>query len=298
MRSLPPFSMLGLLAAGALLPALGAPADTSAASGAADSVYIPRYIFAVEDTLDLPPFFEMREQEVVGERLTIGEIVERCIQGEEKRRARIARHSFTQIVKSIMHVGGYGENARKLLIVEDVQRVEFIQPDSNRTVLLKHDEYAMEKGHRVPWDREKERSRVDIRYSDLNDLPFYLEEKEAYRFQIVSRRLMEDRVLYEVKLEPRSEFAIAPSGRIWVDTAGFQILREEFDFGDKVPMPLFVKSIGPFIRERERIGDVWVWKRFLVRVDLRIGWVPFLGEDVPDVIEFVINFRDHELEVK
>ena len=61
-------------------------------------------------------------------------------------------------------------------------------------------------------------------------------------YEIVGKR-----VIYEVRLEPKSDFEIAPSGRIWIDTSEYQILREEFDFGERVPLPMFVKRIGPFV---------------------------------------------------
>jgi hypothetical protein len=127
------------------------------------------------------------------------------------------------------------------------------------------------------------------------DLPFYLEDEDEYDFTILSREILRDSVIYEVYLEPKSDFAIAPCGTIWVDTTTFEILREEFDFGDRVPMPMIVKALGPFVRERERIGDLWVWKRLLIRADLRLGWLRFLEEDIPDTVEFVIVFRDHQL---
>jgi hypothetical protein len=158
--------------------------------------------------LDIPAQFRMGPVDVKGRRLGIGEIVERCIRQEEELQERIETHTYTQVVKTIYHHGGYG---------------------------------------------------------------------------------------YEVRLTPKSDFEIAPQGRIWIETSDFQILREEFDFGDRVPMPLFVRSIGPFIRERERIGEVWVWKRFLIRVDTRADWLPFLGSKVPRVVECHAFFQDHQL---
>ena len=59
--------------------------------------------------------------------------------------------------------------------------------------------------------------------------------------------------------------------------------------------PMFVKSVGPFIRERVRIGDVWVWKRFLIRVDVRTGLLKIFDRDIPEVVEFVVNFRDFRI---
>jgi hypothetical protein len=38
-----------------------------------------------------------------------------------------------------------------------------------------------------------------------------------------------------------------------------------------------------------------VWKRFLVRVELRGKYLRWIDRDVPDVAEFVLEFRDHRI---
>ena len=40
------------------------------------------------------------------------------------------------------------------------------------------------------------------------------------------------------------------------DTSTFSILREEFDFGDRVPLPMLVRSIGPYVRGRYTHSEV------------------------------------------
>lgn len=273
----------------ALLAGPGGAAEPDSAAAVS-----PRWVFAAEDTLELPAPFHMSEVEIRATRLEIGDIVDRCIESEERLRENIESHVYTQSVRTVFHVDGYGENAKKRMVIEQADRVFFRKPDDSRTVNITTARYVIEDGERRPWE-DGEDETVDIEYDDLNGLPFYLEDREQYRFEIVSRRIVGDRVIYEVDLEPRSDFEIAPGGRIWIDTSTFSILREEFDFGDRVPMPMFVKSVGPFIRERERIGDLWVWKRFLVRVDLRMGWLRFLEKDIPDTVEFIVSFRDHRV---
>jgi hypothetical protein len=253
-----------------------------------------QWVFAAEDTLELPALFRMSEVEIRASRLEIGDIVSRCIESEERLRESISSLVYTQSVRTVLHVGGYGEGARKQMVIEQVDRVFFRKPDEHRTVRLSLDRYVVENGERRPWEDEDEET-VEIGWDDLSDLPFYLADRDEYDFEIASREIVGERVIYEVRLAPRSDFEIAPSGTIWVDTSTFRILREEFDFGDRVPLPMFVKSVGPFIRERERIGDTWIWKRFLVRADLKMGWLRFLEKDVPDTVELMVSFRDHRV---
>jgi hypothetical protein len=298
----PPFR--GPLLAGALAIAAFATAAAAAPPPAAppepaapappDSlpeIHVPRWIFAVEDTLDLPATFEMSTLEVRAERLGIGEIVDRCIRSEQELHDRIESLEQTVWVKQVYHVGGYGEDARERLVQEQVDRMIYRRPDVDRSIPLKRERYKLVDGKREPWDPEDEPT-VKLEYGSLSELPFYLEDRDAYDFSILSRRIVGDHVLYEVRLAPRSDFEIAPTGTIWVDASSFRILREEFDFGDRVPLPMFVKRIGPFVRERVRVGDLWVWSRMLIRVDVRTALLKYLDRNIPETVEFVVTFRD------
>ncbi|MBD3161781.1 MAG: hypothetical protein GF346_05895 [Candidatus Eisenbacteria bacterium] len=279
---------IGILLAGILLAVVPAAAAPQASP--------PRLLLAEEDTLDLTGIWEIDPLEVRADRLRIGDIVQRCIEQEEALREKIEAHRYTQSLKTVLHVGGYGEEADRLLVFEEVDRVT-TDREGVRSVALHRDRYVLEDGERRPPDEEEEdeNSSVGVSFGDINELPFYLEDESAYDFEIRSRRIAGNHVIYEVRFVPKSDFEIAPQGTIWIDTADFRILREEFDFGDRVPMPLLIRSLGPVIRERERIGDLWVWKRILVRVDLRIGWMRFVEKDIPDTVEFIADFTDHDL---
>jgi hypothetical protein len=256
----------------------------------------PRLLLAVEDTLDLTDRYKIDPLIVEAERLRIGEIVRLCIESEEALKERIETHVYTQFLKTVMHVGGYGDDAENLHVLEEVARVHFRRPEEVKVVPLKQEWYILEDGKKKPWEEgEEEGGDVRVRYEDFNDLPFYFEDEDEYEFEILSRQIVGDHVVYEVGFKPKSDFEIAPEGKILIDTSTFRILREEFDFGDRVPMPWLVKSIGPVIRERERIGELWVWKRILVRVDLRLGWLRFLEKNIPDTLEFVVLFDEHHL---
>ena len=258
-----------------------------------DSDHDPRgpFIFAVEDTLQIPAFFQMSTIEIRADRLGIREIVDRCIAREEELRERIESHEYQQFVKTVLNVGGSGDDADRQLVIEQADLVRFADGDSE-VIPVRLEKYRLANGAREEWATEDDPA-IKISYRDLNGLPFYLEDRGNYGFEIRSRELVGDRVIYEVDLEPRSDFEIAPSGTIWIDTTNFQILREEFDFGHRVPIPLFVRSIGPVVRERERVGDLWVWKRILARVEMRGGVFKWLERDFPDTVEFTIVFRNH-----
>ena len=60
-------------------------------------------------------------------------------------------------------------------------------------------------------------------------------------------------------------------------------------------MPLFIKRAGPFVRERERVGDLWAWRRLLIRVELRMGYLRWLEADIPDGLQVQVEFRDHRI---
>jgi hypothetical protein len=269
--------------------------DTGPPGGTSPKTTPPRLTLAVEDTLDLTDEAIVDPYEIRANRLRIAEIVRRCIEREEEMQELIETHVYTQFVKTVFHVGGYGVEAERLLIMEEADRVRLRRPDISEVVPVKHDRYMIENGERKEWEEEDEDVVMAVRYDDFDRLPFYLEDREDYNFQILDRTIAGDRVVYKVRLEPRSDFEIAPCGTIWVDTSNFQILREEFDFEDRIPMPMMIKSIGPVVREREHVGDFWVWKRLMLRADLRMGWLRVVSNKIPDTVEFVLLFTDHEI---
>ncbi len=258
------------------------------------------FVFAAEDTLGTP-VTALDPIEVTAERIGIAEILDRCIRREEESRGRIDSHDFTELVKTVISIGGSADRPKKEIVHEQVRRISTSRPDVRRVVLLSEAEYELVGRERR--DRKEkieakgsDGSGISVRVEDFDDLPFYLEDRDDYDFRILGREIVGERVVYQVSLAPRSDFQIAPAGRVWVDTSNFQILREEFDFGDRVPMPIFVRSIGPVVREREPVGEVWVTSRFLVHVELRVGWMRFLDDEIPDRIDIVASYRDHRME--
>jgi hypothetical protein len=284
--------MLILAALGLAGPA--SPSDSADPSTDPADLEWGGFLLAEEDTTGLPAQFEMSTLHIRSRRIGIREIVDRCIAHEESLSARIESHEFTLHTRAVFYVGGTDDSADRRLVLESADRHFFRRPDEESIVPLKETTYELSRGERKEWTPDNG-GPVGITYEDLNSLPFYLKDRDEYDFEIASREIVGRRVVYEVVLKPRSDFAIAPTGRIWIDSAAYRILREEFDFGDRVPMPIFLKRVGPFVRERERVGDVWVWKRFLVRVDLRMGYLRWLDGDLPDRVEMVLTFTDHHV---
>lgn len=281
-------------AAGAVLAA-AAGAEPAPADSALESLRGHRWIFAAEDTARIPAFFEMSEIRIRADRLRIGDIVRQCIEREEELRARIETHEYTMLSTAVFSYDGDGEEADRQRVMERADRVFFRKPGEERAVPLRRSTYELVRGERREWAPDPDDGpAVQVGYDDLTNLPFYLEDKDDYDFRILSREIVGDRVIYEVRLTPRSDFEIAPEGTIWIDTSTFSILREEFDFGDRVPLPMVIRRIGPYVRERERVGDLWVWKRIVIRVELR-GVLQWIDRDVPDAAEWVVLFGDHRV---
>lgn len=278
--------------AGALLALAAVPVAAPAAE--ADSARV-RGVLAAEDTLRVPADFEMSPLAIRAARLGIGEIVERCIAREREMSARVESWEGTVVTRATFTVGDPASPDARRMVRETVVREFHRKPDAVRTVVLKDDAYRLEQGERKPWDLEDGEEAVRIDVSDLNALPFYLDDRDAYDFRILERRILEDRVLYRVHLTPRSDFEIAPSGTIWVDTSTFSIVHEEFEFDDRVPLPLILSRVGPFVRERELVDGFWRWKRLRIHVELHGGRFRWLDGDVPDVADFTVEFRDQRV---
>lgn len=256
------------------------------------------FLLASEDTVDIP-VTELPTLEITTTRLGIAEIVDRCIREEEARSRRIRSHEATLEVKTTLEITDKKGFVERKIVQEDIFRTK-TEPDRKPvSTLISHQEYELVGEERKPREQKPEgddEGGVKISIDEVNGLPFYLADRNDYRFTIRGREIVGDRVVYEVGLEPRSDFEVAPKGRIWIDTSNFVILREEFDFEDRVPMPIFVKSLGPVIRERSQVGSTWVTSRLLVRCDLKMGWLKFLDDEIPDRVFVVASYRDHRVQ--
>jgi hypothetical protein len=159
------------------------------------------------------------------------------------------------------------------------------------------------------WSREEEKKEgkkggeqnVKVSFdADMSEsfIAFAFDPKMRARFQfrIEDRKLVGDRVVYLLSFAPRSSLEALPSGHVWLNTNDFVILREEFAFKDRSPLPLFVQSIDSCVLERTLIDhQYWVISRILARVTLTdpVRWMGKLaGDEIPKVVDLALARTD------
>lgn len=250
-----------LVAAALLLSAALLARRAAFASAPATPTGGPGPTLAVEDTMhtDVP------EVLVRAPRVTLDEILDRVARGEARRDSLLRDQSFTATMRVMRNTVGKGTPE---LFVESVSRVYKKKPNGVRTIPLRKYEKYPDKNH--PDD-----DTVDSDFSpgmgeDIVNFAFRPENRRNYRFSIEDRKLLGDHLLYTLRFEPRSVLAVyEPSGRVWVDTKEFVILRQELEFKQS-PVPLLLKSIRRMVVERTHAGEFWVLSRVLVRMELTI----------------------------
>ena len=149
--------------------------------------------------------------------------------------------------------------------------------------------------------KPKKESGVNVEFdADLSEqfiaFAFDPTMRNRYRFSIEERSLVGEHVVYRIGFAPRSALDPFPTGRVWVDTNDFVILREEFWYRDRSPAPLFIERIENCVLERELVdGRYWVLKRLLARATFS-DTIRFLGkvsgEKVPKDCDFAFQQTD------
>jgi hypothetical protein len=233
---------------------------------------------AVEDTMHTA----VDEVLVRAPRVTLGEILDRVARGEARRDSLLRDQSFTATMRVMRNTAGRGTPE---LFAETVSKVYKKKPDGLRTIQLRHYELHPDKGGGG--------GDMDSDFSpgmgeEIVNFAFRPENRRNFRFTIEDRKLLGDHLLYTLGFEPRSALAVyEPSGRVWVDTKDFVILRQELDFRQS-PVPLLLKSIRHLVVERTRAGDFWVLSRMLVRMELTVP-VPRFGQS----FDFAMALSDY-----
>ncbi len=225
---------------------------------------------AVEDTLHT----EVSEVLVRAPRVTLDEILDRVARGEARRDSLLRDQSFTATLRVMRRT--VGKQAPELF-AESVSKVYRKKPDKVRTVELRNFEREPDKKHAD----ESRDDTIDADFSpgmgeEIVNFAFRPDNRRAFKFSIADRKLLGDHLLYTLRFEPRSALAVyEPSGRVWVDTKDYVIVRQEIEFRQS-PMPLFLKNIRHMVIERTRAGDFWVLARMLVRMEFTVP-IPKLG---------------------
>jgi hypothetical protein len=289
--------MKGIALASAVLIVSGATAwaeDRSWLGGAPAFPSPSRPTLAVEDTLRQFLDDPLSEILVTAPRQTLDEILRRVAEGEARRDSLLQDQAFTFLVRFSGRKAADDPEQKSELYAESATRVYQKHPHKKRTVLLKK------------WSREEEKEKggkqnVNVSFdADMSEsfIAFAFDPKMRARFQfrIEDRKLVGDQVVYLLSFIPRSSLEPLPSGRVWVNTNDFVILREEFAYRDHSPFPLVIQSIDSCVLERTLIDHrYWVISRILARVTLTdpARWTAKLaGDDIPKVMDLALARTD------
>lgn len=255
--------------------------------------------YADEDTVRVPVFMFNQEVEVSARRMSLEEIIETCVDAEHNKYDNIDDMQFTITEKAIQYFGDADDPRTKREIDEEIVRVYRKQPDHGRIVRLADRNYVLESngdGELVKQDKDDDlEAKVEVNVTEtreeLADLPFFFEDLDDYRFKIIERVDLDERVLYNISFKPRSEFKALPTGEFWLDTTDFQIFHANLSWTKNVPVPLLLRGIDFFSIEKKRVDGYWVYDRIAGRVQLRR--IPFAP--IPRTIEIQVTFDDYAI---
>ncbi len=231
-----------LLATAFTLPAATATAQPS--SGATDTVHVER------------------------KKLTLEEILARCIQGEKTKLAGHRDMSYTLTVRSLLHW------KKKKEVRDAVFKMFADDTGFSRSVKVGEEvhRFKLQEDAWVLDESPEKDASVKMEaggFSDFVELPFFLEEQQEFNFELLDRTIEANHVIFKVGFRPKSEFKILPSGIVYVDTDAYRIVHEEFTFNQN-PFPLLVKDMKSISRHWEELpGGEWVFTRVMLEIELR-----------------------------
>jgi hypothetical protein len=246
-------------------------------------------VFAAEDTIPVPsallPVYEVR-----ADRVTLDEILRRVAEGEARRDSLMKDQSFL-LLASMTYLDANGKPAR------DAQRkweyaaqVYRKQPDKVREVPLRTVSRLKDGG-----DDVQVNVGANMR-EQLVSFAFEPRTRAGFNYSILERHLLAGHVVYVIGFTPRSRVDALPSGKAWIDTNDFVIVRQEFWYRDVSPAPLFLKSIDSCVLERTKVDDQWwVLSRLVARVQMT-SMSRFLAKvsrsELAPTVDFAVQFRD------
>lgn len=255
-----------------------------------------RPTLAAEDTI--PPLINEPYPELIvnAPRLRLEEILSLVAQGEARRDSLMNDVAFTALMRVTGHSKDLskGEKAKSFVYWDAASRVYKKRPDKVRTIRLKDQGYDED-------GKPKNDSDVSVSFdADLSEqfIAFAFDPalRSHYAYEIEERISVSDHIVYRIGFRPKSVLELLPSGRVWIDTNDFVILREEFWYRDRSPAPAFLERLDSCVIERERIDQrYWVVRRVLARVTLAdpLRWASKLtGESVPKVADFAMEQTD------
>ncbi|MEQ1833575.1 MAG: hypothetical protein ABL977_11010, partial [Candidatus Eisenbacteria bacterium] len=268
----------------ALLTLLALPTGALRAAAPANATTGPA--LAVEDTLHT----DVSEVLVRAPRVTLDEILDRVARGEARRDSLLTDQSFTATLRVMRNVTG---KKAPQLFFESVSKIYKKKPGRMRAIELRKFEAEPEKNKKD--GKGSSDDTVDADFSpgmgeEIVNFAFQPAHRRNFKFTIEDRKLLGDHLLYTLRFEPRSALAVyEPSGRVWVDTKDFVIVRQELEFRQS-PVPLFLKGIRHMVVERTYADGFWVLSRMLVRVEFTVP-LPKVGR----AFDFAMAMSDYRV---
>jgi len=267
--------VLGLAALTTQASAQRAPGGKSPLAGAPG-------VLAVEDTIPIPSAL-LPEYVVTAPRVSLDEILRRVAEGEAHRDSLMKDQSYT-MVALLTYLDADNKPAtgakRKL---EYASKVYKKQPDKIREVPLRRSSDFKK-------DDNVEVSSAPTMREQMVSFAFEPRNRSKFDFAIAERRFVGGHVVYVINFTPRSKIDPLPTGRVWIDTNDFVIVREEFWFRDRSPAPLIFKRIDSCVVERTKVdGQWWVISRVLARLQMTSA-VRFMAKIAKEPLSPTVDF--------
>jgi len=242
----------------------------------------PGPTLAREDTMHT----QVSEVLVDAPRVTLDEILDRVARGEAHRDSLMHDQSFRTTLRMVIK----SASPNPQLFLETVSQVYKKRPDKVRSVLLRKWRMKMGKGDKGDKDDDMQLDFGPGMGEDVVNFAFQPSARRDFKYRIVGRDLVGSHLVYRIAFTPRSPLdPTTPSGLVWIDTNEFVIVRQEVGF-ERSPVPLFLKGIPRMVIERARVGDYWVLKRLLMRIQTTVP-IPKIGSS----FDIAVNFDDYAI---
>ncbi len=227
---------------------------------------------------------------VEGKEFTVRDVVRRAMAGE---RTKLGNHRDATY-RITTHVAIVWPDKKN--VETEVYQVYGDSTGYMRRVLIaaQTEKFKKENGEWV-FDENKE-SDKDYRIRDYDtsrftSIPIYLQNDEEFDFKLLDRVLEADRVIFHVGFRPKSEFSEMPLGEIWIDSRGFRVIHELYDFNTN-PMPMMIKGLRRVSLQWTRLeGGEWVPKRLAAEMEIRrVIWL------APESVSFSQVWEDFQFD--
>ncbi len=227
---------------------------------------------------------------VEGKEFTVRELVQRAMKGERTKFAghsdatyRITTHvaivwpEKKQVETEIYQI--YGDSTGYMRRVLIASQTEKFKKENDAWVFDKND------------DPDADYRVRDYDTSRFTSIPVYLENDEEFDFKLMDRVLEADRVIFHVSFRPKSEFSEMPVGEIWIDSDGFRVIHEIYDFNTN-PMPMLIKGVRRVSLQWTRLpSGEWVPKRLAGELEIRrVIWL------APNSVSFSQIWEDFQFD--